>query len=187
MSWDWDAEDIDPDKNDRWIWVPITPKTLDEEALWAVEAKPETFKVEEQLPTSGSKPHWVMSMYAVTNRPGGVRHATMPVCQVVGTPIMGPKANVHAPSEWSGISGSSMGMEDPQVKQAAPLQPKVNTSQTAEGKIWVAKNAPIVMSDTLRDVPCDRCEKVGRLCLPWTKGGQALTTCARCYGLKMSC
>ena len=30
MSWDWDA---DLDENDRWIWVPITPKTLDEEAL----------------------------------------------------------------------------------------------------------------------------------------------------------
>jgi len=28
MSWDWDAEDIDPDEDDRRTWVPITPKTL---------------------------------------------------------------------------------------------------------------------------------------------------------------
>jgi len=56
-----------------------------------------------------------------------------------------------------------------------------------EGKIQVAKNAPIVISETLRDMPCDRCKKVGRLCLPQTKGGQVLTACARCYGLKMSC
>jgi len=33
MNWDWDAEDVDLDKNGGQIWVPITPKTLDEEAL----------------------------------------------------------------------------------------------------------------------------------------------------------
>ena len=53
--------------------------------------------------------------------------------------------------------------------------------------MWVAKNAPVVMSDMPRDVPCDRCQKVGRLCLSWIKGGQALSTCAVCYGVKMSC
>jgi len=26
MSWDWDAEDIDLDQDDRRIWVPIVPK-----------------------------------------------------------------------------------------------------------------------------------------------------------------
>src|SRR5882724_4555642 len=38
-----------------------------------------------------------------------------------------------------------------------------------------------------RDIPCDRCRKAGRLCLPRRKGGQALTACAVCYGIKMSC
>ena len=43
------------------------------------------------------------------------------------------------------------------------------------------------MSNILRDIPCDRCEKVGRQCLPQMKGGQALSACAGCYRLKMSC
>ena len=34
----------------------------------------------------------------------------------------------------------------------------------------------------LRQVP-----EGGRQCLPQMKGGQALTTCAACYGIKMSC
>ena len=33
ISWDWDAEDIDPDEDNRRMWVPITPKTLDNEAM----------------------------------------------------------------------------------------------------------------------------------------------------------
>ena len=32
MSWDWDAEDIDPDEDDGKVWVPVTPKTLGEGA-----------------------------------------------------------------------------------------------------------------------------------------------------------
>jgi len=31
MCWDWNAEDIDPDKDDGRMWVPITPKTMEEE------------------------------------------------------------------------------------------------------------------------------------------------------------
>src|SRR5882724_6411456 len=31
MSWDWDATDINPDKDDGYMWVPITPKTVEEE------------------------------------------------------------------------------------------------------------------------------------------------------------
>ena len=39
MSWDWDAKDIDPDKDDRRMWVPITPKTLDDKAMQTMEVK----------------------------------------------------------------------------------------------------------------------------------------------------
>jgi len=108
MSWDWDA---DLDENDRWIWVPITPKTLDEEALQAAEAKLQTVEVEEELLTTRSEPHQVMSMYVVTNGPRGVIQASMPVPQVVGTPIMGPMAIVQASSEWSRLTESSKGAE----------------------------------------------------------------------------
>ena len=39
MSWDWDAEDIDLDKDDGRMWVPITPKTLQDEAMRTTEVK----------------------------------------------------------------------------------------------------------------------------------------------------
>ena len=32
MCWSWNAEDIDPDKDDGKVWIPMMPKTLDEEA-----------------------------------------------------------------------------------------------------------------------------------------------------------
>ena len=32
MSWDWDTEDINPDKDNRKVWVPVTPKMLGEGA-----------------------------------------------------------------------------------------------------------------------------------------------------------
>jgi len=60
---------------------------------------------------------------------------------------------------------------------------KVKASRAAQ----VAKNAPVVTSDMLWGIPCNRCWKVGRPCFPRTKGGQALSTCAACYGVKMSC
>ena len=40
MSWDWDTADIDPDKNNGWQWVPITPKMLEDEAdQWFLKQK----------------------------------------------------------------------------------------------------------------------------------------------------
>ena len=33
MSWDWDTKDINPDEDDRRMWVPITPKILKDEAM----------------------------------------------------------------------------------------------------------------------------------------------------------
>ena len=96
MSWDWDAKDIDLDKNKGWMWVPITPKTLEEEALRTVEAKLETVEVEEEPCTTRSEPCQVMSMYAVTKGHGGVMQATMPVCQVVRTPITVPEVIIQA-------------------------------------------------------------------------------------------
>ena len=89
MSWDWDAKDIDPDEDNGWMWVPITPKTLEDEALWIAETKLVVREAEEEMPPIRSEPHQVMTMYAVTNGPGGVRQATTPVHQVIGTPCEG--------------------------------------------------------------------------------------------------
>jgi len=51
----------------------------------------------------------------------------MHVHQVIGTPIMGYKVIVQVPSEWSGLSESSPGMEDLIVEWAVPIRLKANT------------------------------------------------------------
>jgi len=111
MSWDWDAEDIDPDKNDGRMWVPITPKTLEDKAMKIAETKPVVSEAEEEVPTIRSKSCQTMSMYAVTNRPGKVIQASMPILQVVGTPVMGPEVIVQVSSKWSRLTESSRGAE----------------------------------------------------------------------------
>jgi len=124
MSWDWDTEDIDLDENDGWMWVPITPKKLEDKAKQFAETKPAVAEAEEEVPTIRSEPHWMMSIHAVTNGPGGVVQASTPVFQVVKTLITGPRATVQLPSEWSRIPESSMGMEDPIMEQAVHSQPR---------------------------------------------------------------
>ena len=32
MCWSWNTKDIDPDEDDGKVWIPVTPKTLEEEA-----------------------------------------------------------------------------------------------------------------------------------------------------------
>src|SRR5882724_3072638 len=124
-----------------------------------------------------------MSMYAITNGPEGVVQASTPIFQAMGIPITGPRATVQSSSEWSGIPDSSLGTEEPNIEQAPCGQPKAEVGRAGQ----VAKNTPIATLDIPRDIPCDRCGKVGWPCFPRTKGGQVLSACAACYGLKMSC
>ena len=35
MCWSWNAEDIDPDEDNGKVWIPVTLKTLEEEAKGA--------------------------------------------------------------------------------------------------------------------------------------------------------
>src|SRR5882724_12241946 len=76
MSWDWDAKDINLDEDDRRMWVPITPKTLEDEALQTMEVKWVISEDEEELHTIKNIPHQMMSMYAVTRGPTGVMRAS---------------------------------------------------------------------------------------------------------------
>jgi len=50
MIWDWDAYDIDLEENDGKMWVPITCKTIEDEAMECVEAKLAMVEVEQELP-----------------------------------------------------------------------------------------------------------------------------------------
>ena len=51
----------------------------------------------------------------------------------------------------------------------------------------IPKNAPVVTSGTPQPIPCDRCQKGNKTCLPRVKGGKPLPACAGCHNLKMSC
>ena len=119
----------------------------------------------------------------VSHGPTGVVQASMPIQKVVGMPIIGPGQTDWSPSEWSRLPESSNGAGSLSVEWVVRVPPKVKTGRVAR----VTKNAPMVTSDMPWNVPCDRFRKAGRPCLPWTKGGQALTTCAACHGIKMSC
>ena len=127
MSWDWDAKDINPDEDDRRVWVPITPKTLEDKALQTTEVKPAISEDEEELWAIKNRPHQT-SMYVVTHRPARVVQASTPVHQVMGMPIIGPGETSQSPSEWSGIPESSTGEGDPVDEQVVHVLPKVKPS-----------------------------------------------------------
>jgi len=132
-----------------WDWVPITPKTLEDEARQCAESKPAVTEAEEEMPIIRSEPFQMMSVYAVTNGPEGVIQASTPICQAMGTSITGPRATIQSSSEWSGIPDSSLGMEELNIMQALHRQLKAKVDQARQ----VVKNAPIATSDIPRDIP----------------------------------
>jgi len=127
MSWDWDAEDIDPDEDDGRMWVPITPKTLEDEAVRTAEVKRDTSEDEEEPRTIKNRPHQMMSMYMVSHGPTGVVQASTPIHQVMGMPIIGPREIDWLLSEWSGLPESSTGAGNSVVEQVVCILPKVKT------------------------------------------------------------
>ena len=137
MSWDWDAKDINLDEDDERMWVPITPKTLKDEAMQTAEVKQAISEDEEEPCTIKNGPHWTMSMYAVTHGPTGVMQALMPICQVMGMPIIGPRETAQSPSEWSGIPESSTGAGDPVAEQVEHILLKVKASQGRQLKYTI--------------------------------------------------
>ena len=91
------------------------------------EAKLVTVKAGEGLPNATNENLWAMSMYTVTKGPEGVMQASMPIHQIVGMSIRGPIATIQVLSEWSRLTESSLGVEEPMVKQVACILPKVKT------------------------------------------------------------
>jgi len=69
-----------------------------------------------------------MTMYAVMKGLEGVLQASMPIHQVIGTPIPGPEVTVWAPSKWSRLSESSQGGEDLKPKLEVPICPKTKAT-----------------------------------------------------------
>jgi len=189
MSWDWDAEDIDPDEDDGSTWVPITPQHINEEAEMHETNTQELIWEKNDLPIQKIKETRTMSIYPVSNGPGGVRQGSMPVKQVVALPIM-HQGSARENDEESQTREQSSLRASSREKVTTRREEVKKTSfggTVSRRKICIAKNAPTVTSGTPREIPCDRCHKTRRPCLPRTKGGHPLSACGGCFGLRMAC
>ena len=156
MCWSWNAEDIDPDEDDRKVWIPMTPKMLEEEAEGA-QGSPHT-------PSAAKE----MMVYPVGRGPAGDTQAKTPVRQAAATPkIMWPVV-ILANDESSEGSKSS---EESEAKEGELLAAEQKTrpgSTTRKGMTrarvgkepaeqWGPKSQLAVMPTTPRPVLCDRC------------------------------
>ena len=103
MSWDWDAEDIDPDEDDGKIWVPVTPKTL--EAVDAEKGAIPPMAGQAILLEKETRPtERTMRVYAMTGGPKGMAQATSAVTKVVNSPKRTRRIKVYANNESSDAS-----------------------------------------------------------------------------------
>ena len=91
MCWDWDAEDIDQDKDNGKIWVPVTPRTLE-----TANVDPPQSGQEMPEPTKGRAADRTMRVYAVAGGPKKVTQASSAVTQVVQSPRKTGKIVVFA-------------------------------------------------------------------------------------------
>ena len=49
LCWSWNAKDINPDEDDGKVWIPVMPKTLEEEAEEARESPHMPSRVKEMM------------------------------------------------------------------------------------------------------------------------------------------
>ena len=182
MAWDWDAADIDPDEDDGQIWVPVTPKTLEE----YVEKPQGTPKTPESKQPTGLRN---MAVYTISNGPEGAVQGDAPLRQEVLSPqVPGPVVVLDA-GESSDLTelSETEAREDAEGRAAGPKAVTVVRAAGAGRKGPVPKHAPVVTLTTPRGTSCDRCRRMGRTCFSRRKGGQILGACARCYEAKTAC
>ena len=192
MCWDWNAEDIDSDEDDRRMWVPITPKTMEEEGQ-------DTRKGQEEPERTPAEPRPIDRMTNAGQGPDGNGHIVTPAKQ--GEHAQKPNVEAkkfgqrdEAMSELTALTESdpeggddAMDTREDKTRRKRVIL-KMGRSPTKEPKRpRVPKGAAIVTAPVPRPQPCDRCRKMNRACHRRLKGGQPLTACAECYNQKMSC
>ena len=108
MCWDWDAEDIDLDKDDGKIWVPVTPKTLE-----TADIDPPQSGKQVPEPTKARAADRTMRVYAVASGRKEVVQVSLAIMQVIQSPRKTGKIIVFANKELSDTDGStrSTGMD----------------------------------------------------------------------------
>ena len=191
MSWDWDTEDIDLDEDDGKVWVLVTPKTLGEGPHTVSHGS----HMDGQEPGAAGRvnpPSWTMRVYGLSQDSMSEQAAVL-VLLSVQTPLRDHPMTILANEESSVLSDLSVsGADEKGLRQENHLEKgdglkglgRPGNKQAGQA---VPKNAPVVMSGTPQLIPCDRCRKGNKTCLPRVKGGKPLPACAGCHNLKMSC
>ena len=185
MCWSWNTEDIDLDEDDGKVWIPVTPKMLEEEAKGA-QGSPRTPSVVKE-----------MIVYLVGQGLAGDTQARTPVRQAAAMlKIMQPIV-ILANEESSEGSESSEASEAKEGEPPAAEQKTRPGSTTRKGMTRAKVGDPVerqgpksqlvVTLTTPRPVLCDRWQRVGRDCFSWKKGPETLITCMACFKVKMSC
>ena len=111
MSWDWDAEDIDPDEDDRKMWVPVTPQTMVVTETDG-EIAPLTSEVREASWDEARAADRTMKVYAVCHGPDRVAQVRTPIVQVIQTPRRVAKVVIQGNEEASETSELSEGTDE---------------------------------------------------------------------------
>ena len=205
MCWDWDVEDINLDKDDGKIWVPVTPKTLE-----TADIDPPQSGQQVREPTEVRVADRTMRVYAVAGGPKDVVQASSAIMQVVQSPRKTGKIMVFANEESSdtdestGSTGADrmVGRETKETEKGKGLLGKgerkkierrketprgKERSGKAAGKTQVPRGTPVITSHTLREVPCDWCRKTKQECQTRTKGEIVLSACDVCHQVKTVC
>ena len=182
MAWDWDTADIDLDKDDGQIWVPITPMTLEEhgEKVQGTPKMPE-FKQPVRF--------WNMAVYTVSNGPEGVAQADAPLRQDILSPQIPGLVIILDAGESSDLTelSEAKARENSEGQAAGPKAVTVVRAAGVGQKGAVPKCAPVITLTTPHGTSCDQCRRMGWTCFSRKKGGQILGACLRCYEVKAAC
>ena len=189
MAWDWDAADINLDKDDRQIWVPVTPKTL-EEYVEELQGMPKTPKVKQQVVSQEDGRLWNMAIYVVSNGPEGVVQADAPLRQDILSPQIPGLVIILDTGKSSDLTELSEAEAREENSEGWAARPKAVTVVRAAGAGWkgvVPKHVPVTTSSMPHRTSCDWCHRMGRTYFSRRKGRRVLGACSRCYKAKTAC
>ena len=190
MSWDWDAEDIDPDEDDRKVWVPVTPKTGEGADMGLHGCCMD--REEQGAPGRASLASQTMKVYSLSQDSKN-EQAAAPVLCLVQTPVWDCPMIILANEESLVLSDLAVSDTDgkgpcrenlPGKGDGLKVLGRAGNKQVGQA---IPKSASVVMSRMPLLIPCDRCQKGNKMCLPRAKGGKPLPASAGCHNLKMSC
>jgi len=159
MTWDWDAEDINPDEDDGKLWVPMMPQML------RMHEMPRSRRSGHSIPST--IPPRQMAVYMVQpNQDRSAEQSKTLIVLLVHTPCtQGPiiiKANLGKEATLRDQETTTEGDVESKLTELLSM-PKAQKAKKAPAtrQQGVPKNATMVVLTKLRLRPCDQCEAQG--------------------------